>query len=203
MPTRSALDRVGGGALDINAKRAGPGGTPPPARPASPHRPRGWWCTRAAALWLARRAASGPFQGSGTAATSEPNSSSRKSSRTRLRSYVPFVRAEIELDRRFLANRRQVFCGQRLVKVSRQRLARLGRLDLLQMLAHLLDRPVLRHQRLGRLVADPRHPGDVVGGVADERLVVGDERWVEAIALAHRLDYRRCGGPRSCCIAPG
>jgi hypothetical protein len=99
----------------------------------------------------------------------------------------PLVRAEVEFERQVAADRRQLLGGDGGPEVLFQRLARLRRLDLLQVILHRLDRAELGDQRLGRLVADPWHPGDVVGGVADERLVVGDERRIEAEALTDGL----------------
>lgn len=47
--------------------------------------------------------------------------------------------------------------------------------NLLQVVAERLDRAKLREKRRGRLRADTGDTGDIVGGVPDERLVVGHE----------------------------
>ncbi len=51
-----------------------------------------------------------------------------------------------------------------------QRLLRSGRLDLLQMGIGVLDAPVGGDDRRGRLLPDGRHTGDIVRGVAHQRL---------------------------------
>ena len=69
-------------------------------------------------------------------------------------------------------------------------LARLGKpaaellgLDLVDVLEHAFERAPGGDERRGRLLADPRHAGDVVRGVALERLVIDHLARLEPVAL--------------------
>ena len=81
---------------------------------------------------------------------------------------------EIDLDRQIAHDRRQPLAASRLVDPGGQRVPGPRRGDLVEVGDDRLDVAVLGDQRLGRLLADAGDAGDVVRGVADERLVVGD-----------------------------
>ncbi len=70
-----------------------------------------------------------------------------------------------------------------LLLVVAQDLLDAGGLHLVNMGINLLDRAELLQQLGGGLLANARNLGDVVGGVASQSLVVGNQRRGEAVAL--------------------
>ena len=81
---------------------------------------------------------------------------------------------EIDLDRQIAHDRRQPLAAPGLVDPGGQCVPGPRRGDLVEVGDDRLDVAVLRDQRLGRLLADTGDAGNVVRGVADQRLVVGD-----------------------------
>ena len=79
----------------------------------------------------------------------------------------------ISVDVEIAAHRREHLRRARLVRELRQVLPARGR-ELIDVLEHLLERPVLRHELPRRLVTDPWDARDVVGTVALEPDEVGD-----------------------------
>ena len=53
---------------------------------------------------------------------------------------------------------------------------------------HLLERPILLHQRHRGLLTDTRDAGDVVARIPLQRLEIDHERWLEPVALAHLVE---------------
>ena len=82
-------------------------------------------------------------------------------------------RGRVDLERKVAAHRRELLRRARLLGVLPQRLRARGR-ELVDVLEHVLERPVLRDQLAGGLVADPRDARDVVGGVPLEADEVGN-----------------------------
>src|SRR5947207_15596406 len=63
----------------------------------------------------------------------------------------------------------------------------LGSADRLDAREHLLERAVALEQLAGRLVPDPRHAWDVVGGVALQAIEVRDQLGRDPVTVEHRL----------------
>ncbi len=76
-------------------------------------------------------------------------------------------RCRVDVEREVAAHRRELLRRQRLLGVLAERLGA-ARRELVDVLEHGLEGPVLRDQLPGRLVPDPGDAGDVVGGVALE-----------------------------------
>ena len=100
--------------------------------------------------------------------------------------------------RELLRDARQVgVLAQVLAGASRRRSRRCAR-------ARCLERPVLLQQLGGGLVADARHAGDVVGGVALQPDEVGHQLGRDAVALDHALAvvHARVGDARARSSSP-
>ncbi len=93
---------------------------------------------------------------------------------------------EVDGDRQVAHDRRQKLAPPGLVDAGGQRVLCPCRGDLVQVGDDLLDPAVLADKCLGRLFADPGHAGDVVRGIADQRLVVGDVLRPEPVAGMNR-----------------
>ena len=101
---------------------------------------------------------------------------------------VHLRRSEVERDLGHLGDdRRQPLVVPRVVGRGGERLLRPRRLELLEVLDHLLEGAPLLDEGLRPLIADSFDAGDVVAVVADQRLEVGHLRGVEAPAIAHPL----------------
>ena len=111
----------------------------------------------------------------------------------------PRVALQVDLYRDVDVDGRQALGQQRLIGVLLDPFALLA-LEVARTLDQLLDRPELRQQLLGGLVADAGHAGDVVDRVAHQRQHVDDLRRLgDAPAFAHlgRPVYRRRAARRA------
>ena len=94
---------------------------------------------------------------------------------------------KIELHGRVVDDRGELLGHERFAALLAQLLLRRGRLDLVQVLVNLLQIAPLVEQLHRALVAQPFDAGDVVGLVADDRLVVDDLDRIDAVAVADAL----------------
>jgi hypothetical protein len=119
----------------------------------------------------------------GRRSMSDRNSSSRSRWATARRSYRP-VRASIELqlDREIGEDAADLARHERRLPVLGEALAHLA-LHVVEVLVDRVERPELLEQAAGGLLPHARHAGDVVGGIALERLVVEHLVGAEAVAL--------------------
>src|SRR5690606_10769142 len=94
---------------------------------------------------------------------------------------------DIQRDGRVTHDGRQFAALEREVLVVCQSVARSRWCDLVNVLVKLFERSVLLDQGLRGLLSDSRNSWDVVGLVADERLVLRQSFWSEPVALNDRL----------------
>jgi hypothetical protein len=95
---------------------------------------------------------------------------------------------EVDLDRQIAHDRRQPLAAPCLVDAGAERVLGARWRHLVQVGDDRLHAAELSDERLGRLLADSGHAWDVVGGIADQRLVVSHVLGTEPIA---RVDRRR------------
>ncbi len=89
-----------------------------------------------------------------------------------------------ELDRQVAHDAADFSAHERRLAVLGEALPELA-LDLVEVLVDPVQRAELLEQAAGRLLADPRHAGDVVARVALEGLVVEHLVWAEAVSVHH------------------
>jgi hypothetical protein len=94
---------------------------------------------------------------------------------------------EIDLDRQIAHDRRQPLAASGLVDPGGQGISGSRRSNLVEVGDDRLDVAVLRNQRFGRLLANTGDAGDVVRGVANQRLVVGDVLGTKAVTSPDRV----------------
>ncbi len=97
------------------------------------------------------------------------------------------LQSDVELDGEVALDGRQALAHAGVLGVVEEVLFALGPFDILDVPEHRLERPEALQQLARGLVPDPRHAGDVVGGVPLQAVEVGDQLGGDPVAVDHRL----------------